>query len=643
VKPIPTRIREQPETWPSRQQVLLDELAQRARGFVRLRWAVPPLLLLGTLVARLLGLELPLGRLALLAALVLAYNGACAWWSAGSVPAAITAGLDLPLRRFLRWQVACDYLAMTLLVAWTGGAASPFAIFFIFHVIFTALLLRPRTAFLCAGYAVTLLGVLAAAQASGWSPPAAGARAVLPWLESAEGPWLLGHWALMTTALLLSAAAITSVARRTRRRVDELAEHSETILRLNHRLNILYAIGQTLVSLRRSEPLLDTVCIQLAEVLHVQGVAVKLLSEDGSRLCFAATHGLPAPFRIGHEIEVAGSVLNRRVLRGEPFVTGDVALAGPGKYRRELATAGIHSVLLVPLLFEGRTLGVLGAYCHDVERFGPAELSFFTLAADLVALALENARGHEEAQSLLAERERFLMRVAHNLRAPLAAMVSMLDVVADGYLGSLNERQVEHVRRAMRRGGALLKAIDELLLLTTQQGPAARLEPATIDVANLAARTRRTFEDEARQRGLDLAVEVEGAPGTLRADPRLLDRLLENLLANALRYTPAGGSGRVTFAAAGDGMMRIRVEDTGIGIPADALPRLGEEFYRAPNARARAGDGTGLGLAIVGEIVRQHGGRLDIAGEEGRGAIFTVALPVAATDRAGEVGGDPRG
>ena len=118
-------------------------------------------------------------------------------------------------------------------------------------------------------------------------------------------------------------------------------------------------------------------------------------------------------------------------------------------------------------------------------------------------------------------------------------------------------------------------------------------------------------------------------------DAGRLQHLLENLVSNAIKYTPDGGKVRVDLARDECGRVRVEVRDTGIGIPESAQSRLFTEFFRAPNAKACDAVGTGLGLVIVKEIVEQHGGTLSVESAEGRGTLFTVLLPAATAAAAG--------
>jgi signal transduction histidine kinase len=221
-----------------------------------------------------------------------------------------------------------------------------------------------------------------------------------------------------------------------------------------------------------------------------------------------------------------------------------------------------------------------------------------------------------------------MLKVTHNLRAPLAGMLSILEVVREGYLGAINDEQSEYLRRLDSRARTMLSMINGLMALSRNRERTRGDPNATTAPEELARRVRRTFQDKAAEKRLRFQVNLPDNLPPIRGPLETLEQLLENLVSNAIKYTPAEGSVEVRFAKA-NGTVRIEVSDTGIGIPAADRPRLFTEFFRAENAKAVDEVGTGLGLAIVKEIVDKLGGRTLIESEEGVGTIVVVHLPLA--------------
>ena len=613
-----------PEAPAQRKRIILRELKERSFWFVRLRWWVPPFIVTGILVARLLGFECASRQLLLVAAFVLAYN--IVFYVLSRRFSEGPPRKKRRLRRFASAQVALDYAAMFLLIHFTGGAASPLIFFFIFHIIFASILLPSRSAYGFAALVVAGMGLISLAEYLGWISH----HALLfrgQSVDLIEQPFHMVALGFFAASVFITAFSTTAIMKMLRKRIADLRELSEAVSTLNKRLHSLFLMIEAIGSAQRLEDVLPVVTDELGSVMEVKGISVKLLSDDGKFLRFAAAYGLPEEFPRKKKVELEKSPLNRCIIEGEPYVTGDLTARELFQFGETLSAAQIRSVLFVPLTVEGRVIGTLGAYCVHPDRFGTEDVEFFRMAAGLVAIALENARAYEAIEQFVQERSWYMTRVTHNLRAPLAAMLSMLDVVRGGYLGELNEKQQEYLRRLDVRSRTMLSMVNDLMTLVESRDEKRKVDRAPIDPAMIATRIRRTFQDRAKERGVDFKVVVPEDLPPIQGDAGMIERMLENLVSNAIKYTPAEGDVGVSFAQANQNL-RIEVSDTGIGIPPADESRLFDEFFRAENAMAIEAHGTGLGLAIVKEIVDKHGGRIRVESEEGNGTTFVVHLPL---------------
>jgi signal transduction histidine kinase len=589
---------------------------------VRLRWWVPPAIVFSLWVGRSLGFEVEVAPIVAVAVFVFSYNVIFASIFRRSRGLVDDASVE---RRYAALQVSLDYASMFVLIHFTGGAASPLIFFFILHVIIAAILFRSRYAWFFAVAAVGGLGLLAAGESVGWlghHPVRFGGEAAT--LAPGHATALLVFFA----ASVFAAAALTAaIMRRLRRGVRNLAEASEEVAALNKKLNSLYTMLCAIGSEHRLDRTLEMVTSELSKVLGVRGVAVKLLSEDGKTLRFAAAHGLPSGFSEEKTVEVAKSRLNRKVIEGETIVFGQVARDRQFQLQDDLLEAGIQSVVFTPLELEDRVIGILGAYCGKPERFCSGDTAFLRLAAELVAVAIENARAYEAVENLMQERSRFMLRVAHNMRAPLSAGLSMLEAVEGGYLGEIRKEQAAHLNRVGFRLRTLNTAVGQLLTLAQNRQGAQALRRGPVDIVSIARRLESTFRDEADQKDLRFRVSVPEDLLEIDGDAEMIEQMLENLISNALKYTASGGQVDVGFREIENQRVRIEVRDTGIGIPREERSQLFEEFFRASNASKVEEIGTGLGLAIVKQIVERHGGSINVESEEGKGTAFLVDLP----------------
>jgi two-component system sensor histidine kinase VicK len=299
------------------------------------------------------------------------------------------------------------------------------------------------------------------------------------------------------------------------------------------------------------------------------------------------------------------------------------------QFGEDLKAARIQSVLFVPMAVEDKTIGVLGAYCILPDRFLYDDIAFLRLAAGMVGIGIHNSQAYEAIENFAKERSRFMMRAAHNLRAPLSAVLSMLELVREKHLGELTPDQSEYLRRVDRRIHTMIDMINELMHLSTSRSRLDVLPQKALDTEWLGGRLERTFQNEAAERTIDFTVTMENDPPPVSGNSEQIEQMLENLVSNAIKYTPDDGWVKVTFSGAPGNKVVIRVADSGIGIPEKDQSRLFTEFFRAENAREKQEMGTGLGLSIVKEIVDAHQGTIQVDSRENQGTTVLVTLPAA--------------
>jgi signal transduction histidine kinase len=216
--------------------------------------------------------------------------------------------------------------------------------------------------------------------------------------------------------------------------------------------------------------------------------------------------------------------------------------------------------------------------------------------------------------------------VAHELRSPISAVQSMLKVLEEGIVGPITSKQQDLVQRSERRVSTLLSLVNDLLDLAAGKMEQLRGEKKKVALNEIITKVTELLRTRAEEKGLKFEVDIVEEPLALVGIEDGLERVFMNLVSNAIKYTPTGGS--VTVRAwSEDNQIRVKVSDTGIGIPAEALPRIFDEFYRAKNAKAIEMEGTGLGLSIAKDVVEQHGGQISVESTEGEGSTFRVTLP----------------
>lgn len=233
----------------------------------------------------------------------------------------------------------------------------------------------------------------------------------------------------------------------------------------------------------------------------------------------------------------------------------------------------------------------------------------------------------ESLRQAQASRQAMTADIAHELRTPLAVQRANLEALQDG----LYPPTPENLSLVLEQNHLLTRMVDDLRTLALADSGELTLERVPADLGALVGRVVEQFAAQAAARRIDLETHrlggaSDGALRRLNLDPMRIEQILANLLSNALRHTPEGGRIAVTLAWSPQ-WAELSVQDSGPGIPQEALPYIFERFYRADRSRSRAEGGTGLGLAIARRLAELHGGTLEAANAPQGGAVFTLHLP----------------
>ena len=314
-----------------------------------------------------------------------------------------------------------------------------------------------------------------------------------------------------------------------------------------------------------------------------------------------------------------------------------VALTG-GRTAGQHAAASrlpVEQALALPLDCAGQVGGVLVVGVNPCFPPAGAYRDFLEVLAAAVAGALTAALAHDEQRrraEALAELDRakttFFANVSHELRTPLTLLLGPLQQALADEDRPERREQLELAERGALR---LLKQVNTLL--DVARAEAGQIRPAfePVDLAGATAELAGVFRSAFEAAGLTLEVDCPPLPKPVSLDREMWEKIILNLLSNALKFTFTGGA-RMQVAAVGD-RARLTVTDTGTGIPADELPRLFERFHRVRGARSRSHEGSGLGLVLVKDLVEAHGGTVGVDSRLSQGTTVTVDLPFAAAHR----------
>jgi signal transduction histidine kinase len=338
--------------------------------------------------------------------------------------------------------------------------------------------------------------------------------------------------------------------------------------------------------------------------------SVRLLSEPAKTP--------PGKLGFGRLSIVAGALTIR------PLITVVLVVSGHRILTLELAVASAIATLLVLL-----RIGLLWRERDQAEEdLRASESRYRDLYAVAEAGRDQLAAQNEQLRELDRLRDEFVALVSHELRTPLTSIRGYIDLLVDGAPDTPPERRQAFLEILDRNADRLLALVDDLLFITRIDAGKLVLELDELELASVARECAAATQPLAAERKIALEV-VEYASPVVSADRSRLTQVLDNLISNALKFTPPGGRIEVRIDSQ-DSTARVEVTDTGIGIAKGDLPQMFSPFFRAASAGSAGIPGTGLGLAISKRIVETHGGAISVRSEEGRGSTFRVELPCLA-------------
>jgi signal transduction histidine kinase/DNA-binding response OmpR family regulator len=416
------------------------------------------------------------------------------------------------------------------------------------------------------------------------------------------------------------------------------AELYHDVRRAADRFAALAEINRRISESLDRHTVLERIATHARELLQAADSEVYLLDEDGQTLRAVVAVGEYAdairatPLRLGEG--VVGAVAQNGVAEMVNAVELDPRHVNiPG-------TPDEHeSLLCAPLIAQSGLLGTMVVVRTGQQPpFERLDFEFFTALAAQAVIAIENARLYaaerqqtvELSAALTKQQEldqlknAFIQNVSHELRTPLAIIRGYAELLLGGGLGQLLPAQQESMEIMTRRARMLSKMLDDLLAILAVE--THKLEMELVDLARLVELAVADFQAQAKHAGLSLTAALDPGVPKVYADAIHLRRVLDNLLGNALKFTPEGGRISIEMTAQDDEVILL-VADTGIGIAPEHLDKIFQRFYQVDGSTKRRYGGVGLGLALVKEIVESHGGSVSVTSTVGQGATFRIGLP----------------
>ena len=600
-----------------------EELIERVSWLIRLRWfAASGVVVTTFVVGTFLRLPTRQVELFLIGVIIAAYNAAF-YRRLKALMRNPSAGVK-QFSDFASLQFFIDWLGLIFLVHYSGGIESPVIIYFIFHAIIASILIPPRACYYHATVGVLLVGTLALLEFYEIIPHVVVPGFLTPHFQQLF--YVMGTFFFFASAIYVSIYLATSITRRLWARTRELAKLKQRLESSYYKTQTLYDIAKAVTSTLNFTEVLNTIAQQATKAMNAKACSIRLLDEERRQLWIGAAHGLSEEYLSKGSVDLNKSLVDRGALRGKPVAVLDVTKDPGFQYPEEARKEGIRSVLCVPLSVREQAIGVLRLYTAEIHRFTDEEIEFLSTLASQGAVAIENARTYQRLEDLEQAKSDFVFAVAHELKAPVAAIQSILRVLLEGYAGEIFQKQKELIGRAERRLIALQSLIRDLLALGALKGALPETKKTDVILNGVVNRVIDTLRPEIEEKNIEFTVEVPDTLLTIQGNDEDLERLVSNLLENAVKYTPPRGKVRLQLGL-DPHTLRLVVSDTGIGISPESMPRIFEEFYRAKNAKEMGQEGTGLGLSLVKHIVDRYHGEVRVETKLGEGSTFIVTLP----------------
>ena len=441
--------------------------------------------------------------------------------------------------------------------------------------------------------------------------------------------------------LLTTFAEQAALALRNVELFSALQARSAELARKVDELEALAEIGMAISSTLDPDEVLTTIIEHAVELSGADGGSLMEYDEASKLFRVRTTYGTSSVVleRLKRlRIHADRSLVGTAAASDVPVQVPDLALVERDLHLQVLFDAGWRSLVAIPLVRPDRVVGVLVVRRLTTGAFDDETCGMLTTFASQSAIALTNARLHEQLELQRRELARvsqhkseFLASMSHELRTPLNAVIGFSEVLLERMFGELNERQADYVQDILDAGRHLLALLNDVLDLSKVEAGRMELEMSTFPTAETVESVVALLRERAGQHAVELRVDLSRAPELVVADELRFKQVLVNLIGNAVKFTPAGGS--VTVAAeARYGELVVTVTDTGVGIPESDQARIFDSFQQGTRS-ASSSEGTGLGLTLTRRIVELHGGRLWLESEVGRGSTFGLALPRQAREQ----------
>jgi GAF domain-containing protein/CheY-like chemotaxis protein len=435
-------------------------------------------------------------------------------------------------------------------------------------------------------------------------------------------------------AMLQTFADQAVIAVENTRLFTELQARTAELGRSVEELKALGEVGSAVSSTLDLDTVLTTILTHANQLAGTQAGQIFDYDEETEELRPRSTIGYTQDIADAlrrNPIRKGEGVTGQAVLKRQPVQVPDIATEGAydSRLRDLIMDSGFRALLAVPLIREDQVMGALAIARRTPGEFPTQVVDLLTTFASQSALAMQNARLFHQLEIASQHKSTFLANMSHELRTPLNAVIGYSEMLQEDAVDVGADGLVPDLKKVNAAGKHLLELINSILDLSKIEAGKMELHLEDFSVARMIEDIASMIQPLAEKNGNRLAVTCDAETGVMHADLTKVRQVLFNLLSNACKFTEKG---TVSLAVRREGpdsdaWLTFTVEDTGIGLNAEQLGRLFQEFSQADTTTARKYGGTGLGLALSRRLCRLMGGEITVASEPGRGSTFTVRLP----------------
>jgi GAF domain-containing protein len=425
---------------------------------------------------------------------------------------------------------------------------------------------------------------------------------------------------------------IVTVARQLAVAIENARLYQETGRRLTE-VSTLYQLARQVNTSLDVQDRLNSIVWSLKQAMGCRSCSIALLDPINDVLEIRAEAGIEGKWRKDFKLRLGEGVAGRVAAEGKPMYVADtLEMADFIFFDRS-----VRSLLTVPLSVQDKIIGTLSVDSDQTHAFSAADERLIGIAAAQAAIAIENARlytsleqrarnlaeAYAELQEVDRLRDEMVQNVSHELRTPLTFVKGYVELLLACDAGPLTDLQKEYLGVVIEKTDTVTRLVSDIMFL--QQADQAP-KKTSISLSKLARRALQGCAATAEQAGLTLVENIPDDLPPVKGDTGRLLQVFDNLLGNAIKFSPHGGYITVTVEDIGE-LEQVSVSDEGVGIPKDQQERIFERFYQVDGSARRRFSGIGLGLTIAKRIVEAHGGNMWVMSEPGEGSTFYFTIP----------------